>query len=87
MRLKLECGRVCIIPETPQEGLHLGYFYGTLPEQAKDVCWMKGDEYFAIDYCQIRIVDDLLDWKGKDLGRVDRIKQLLEAEKQLKEKV
>jgi hypothetical protein len=85
MKLKLECGRICIVPETVSEGLHLGAFYGQLPEQARDSVWMKDGEYIACDYVQLRIVDDFLDWKGKDLGRVERIEQLLEAEKQLKD--
>lgn len=81
MKLKYECGRVLIIPETAVEGMHVGAFFGSLPEKAREAVWMNAaQEHIGLDVVQLSIVDDMLGWKGTGSSRVDRLKALLELE-------
>ena len=85
MKLKYECGRVLIIPETPQEGMHVGAFFGSLPEQTRPSVWMnERQDHMDIDAVMLNTVDVELGWRETGGGRIDRIRELLEIEDRVK---
>ncbi len=84
MKLKYEAGRILIVPETAQEGMHVGAFFTGLPEQTRPSVWTPASqEYMAVDAIMLNMVDEALGWRGVS-GRMDRINDLLEIEDRVK---
>lgn len=94
MQIDIDKNGLTLVPSTEKDAYEIGFVsgcYDKLSDALKKIividearCRLRiNHAYVGACEKQMRLVDDLLGWKGTGNGRIDRINELLEAERNL----
>ena len=92
MKIKVDKKGLLFVPEDAKDGFEIGRIHGMFEEFSDSLRWLIYDKECGINLriCQepleiekrsMKLVDELLQWEGTGRGRLDRIEELLEIER------